>query len=283
MTNAYIRLMRLDKPIGSFLLWYPTAWTLWAANNGIPSLSVLFLFMLGTIIMRSAGCVINDISDRNLDKFVTRTKMRPLTRGEISLKSALLVVVILLFMAFFVLLCLPVACVTYALLALVLTIVYPLCKRFINAPQLILGLAFSMGIPMAYAASGVPLNSTGFLLLIINMLWIIAYDTLYAMADKKDDMVIGIKSTAIYFGSYDRSIVAFLQVTMHFLWLCWASTMQMSLIFYLFWGLAALILFWQQWLIRNSTPKIYIQAFLINNYYGALMWAAIVLGFLQFN
>lgn len=282
MINAAIRLMRLDKPIGSFLLWYPAAWALWAANQGSPAFKILFFFALGTLVMRSAGCVINDILDRKFDKQVKRTEKRPLATAELSLKFALFLASVLLGIALFILLNLPYACMNYAFIALFLTLIYPLGKRFIKAPQCVLGLAFSMGIPMAYAASGVAIDSAAILLFVINSLWILAYDTLYAMADKQDDLRVGIKSTAVYFGAWDKSIVMLLQIFMHGFWLVWAYNMQMKFGFYLLWMFAAVALFWQQGLIRNVTPETCLRAFMANNYYGALMWAAIVSGLVTF-
>ncbi|TAL61908.1 MAG: 4-hydroxybenzoate octaprenyltransferase, partial [Legionella sp.] len=157
--NAYWRLMRFDKPVGTLLLWFPTAWALWFANKGMPSLRLLFLFFMGTVFMRAAGCVMNDIADRNVDKHVMRTQNRPLTSGEIHLFEAIAVLFCLLCAALMVLMLLPSQCFFWAILALAITFVYPFCKRFINAPQMVLGLAFSMGIPMAYVASGVPFDS----------------------------------------------------------------------------------------------------------------------------
>lgn len=276
--NAYWRLMRFDKPVGILLLWYPTAWALWLANKGMPTLSLFILFLCGTVFMRAAGCVINDIADRNIDKHVARTKLRPLTSGEVSLPEAFLLLMILLLAALFILIQLPRNCFYLGLIALFVSFLYPFCKRFLDAPQLILGLAFSMGIPMAYVASGSFLNGECFLLFLINFFWILAYDTMYAMADKEDDLRIGVKSTAIYFASYDRVIIGLLQGLFHGLWLCWALVNQTNLWFYIFWFVAGDVLIYQQKLINKRVPQDCFKAFIVSVYYGLLMWLAVGLG-----
>lgn len=274
--NAYWRLMRFDKPAGTLLLWFPTAWALWLANKGTPSLKILILFFSGTVVMRAAGCVINDIADRNIDKHVQRTMLRPLTSGDVSLKEALVLLGTLLFMALLILINLPRECFYLGCIALFISILYPFCKRFFSAPQFILGLAFSMGIPMAYVASGVSLNSESILLFVLNFSWIVAYDTMYAMTDKEDDLRIGVKSTAIYFANYDRLIIGLLQCVMHGLWLYWALNIHALIGFYIFWLASAVILVYQQQLIRQRERMQCFKAFLISVYYGALMWLAVI-------
>lgn len=274
--SAYIRLMRLEKPIGILLLWFPTAWALWLATNGHPSYRVFFIFLLGTIVMRSAGCVMNDIADRRLDGWVARTRLRPLVTGEVSLPHAFYLLFSLLVVAFILVLFLPIHCFYYALIALIFAEIYPFCKRFLHAPQCVLGLAFSMGIPMAYAAFEVPLNGDVLFLLCINILWVIAYDTIYAMADKEDDLKIGIRSTAIFFGRLDRAVIAGLQMLVQILWLVWTIKMQVSLCFYVFWVAATCNFLWQQWLIVDKKPTNCMRAFKSNAYYGAMMWLALI-------
>ncbi|RUR19684.1 4-hydroxybenzoate octaprenyltransferase [Legionella sp. km535] len=276
--SAYWRLARLNKPVGILLLWYPTAWALWIANKGNPSLKLFTLFLLGTVFMRSAGCVINDIADRNVDRYVARTKLRPLTSGEVSLFESFLVLIFLLFCSLIILINLPQACFYLALVSLFITFLYPFCKRFFNAPQVVLGLAFSMGIPMAYVASYAPMNGNLILLLLINFAWIVAYDTMYAMTDKEDDLKIGVKSTAIYFAEYDRFIIAVLLFTLHSLWLLWAYFFKTNSGFYLIWCAGAWILLYQIKLIHNRNPKECFRAFLVSSYYGMLMWAAVWIG-----
>jgi 4-hydroxybenzoate polyprenyltransferase len=277
--NAHWRLMRFDKPVGTLLLWFPTAWALWLANKGVPSLKLLILFCSGTLLMRAAGCVINDIADRKIDKQVQRTQFRPLTTGELHLKEALVLLLILLCIAFSILLALPWACFYLGCIAFVISIIYPFCKRFFSAPQLILGLAFSMGIPMAYVASNKPLNSECVLLFILNFAWIVAYDTMYALTDKEDDLHIGVKSTAIYFARYDRLIIGILQCMVHVLWLYWALVETVRIGFYSVWTMATFVLVYQQYLIQNRTPKQCLDAFRVSIYYGALMWFAVAISF----
>lgn len=275
--DAYWRLMRFDKPVGILLLWYPTAWALWLANKGMPSLRLFILFLCGTVLMRAAGCVINDIADRNIDKHVARTKFRPLTAGEVSLAETFILLIILLLTALFILIQLPRNCFYLGLIALFVSFLYPFCKRFLEAPQMILGLAFSMGIPMAYVASDLALNAECFLVFLINFSWILVYDTMYAMADKEDDLRIGVKSTAIYFASHDRLIIALLQSLFHSLWLCWALMEQTNLWFYIFWFVAGIVLIHQQKLINKRDPQDCFKAFIVSAYYGAWMWLAVAL------
>ncbi len=276
--SAYWRLARLNKPVGILLLWYPTAWALWIANKGNPSFKLFSLFLIGTVFMRSAGCVINDIADRNVDQHVARTKLRPLTSGEISLIEAFVVLITLLFCSLIVLINLPQDCFYLALISLLITFLYPFCKRFLNAPQIVLGLAFSMGIPMAFVASSVPMNGDLVLLLLINFAWIVAYDTMYAMTDKEDDLKIGVKSTAIYFAACDRLIIGVLLFSLHSLWFIWACLNKSNLGFYLLWGVGAGVLLYQMKLIYNRKPQQCFRAFVVSSYYGALMWGAVCLG-----
>lgn len=269
--GAYWRLMRFDKPIGILLLWFPTAWALWLANKGAPSLRLFLLFLSGTVIMRAAGCVMNDLADRDIDKYVARTQKRPLTAGEVSLTEVGVLLLLLLTAAFLILINLPWNCIYLGFIALFISFLYPFCKRFLNTPQLVLGLAFSMGIPMAYVASGVLINRECALLFLINFFWIVSYDTMYAMTDKADDLRIGVKSTAIYFASYDRLIIGVLQGLFHGLWLYWAQGL-----FYLFWLVAGCVLLYQQVLINQREPEQCFKAFRISIYYGALMWLGII-------
>ncbi len=275
--GAYLRLMRFDKPVGILLLWFPTAWALWIANQGHPSFELKVYFLLGTILMRAAGCIINDIADRNIDRYVKRTSMRPITTGEVTVATALKILALLLFGALMILLQLPTLCVYWAIAALVMTYVYPYCKRLIEAPQLVLGLAFSMGIPMAYVASGLMLSHITLFIFMLNFLWILAYDTIYAMADREDDLRIGVKSTAIRFAQYDCLIIMILHIVLHLMWLYIAYVIHLKLIFYVGWILGMIILFHQQRLIRQGDTKAYMEAFSENIWYGFIMWFALVL------
>lgn len=279
--GSYFRLMRFNKPVGIALLWFPTAWALWLANQGHPPIELIALFFFGTIIMRAAGCIINDIADRKLDPFVSRTKYRPLASGELSLKNALIAFVILLSFALVIVIQLPLLCFYYALIALALTILYPFCKRFFQAPQVVLGMAFSMGIPMAYSASNVLVNWEVIILIVINFAWIVSYDTMYAIVDRADDLKIGIKSTAVLFGQWERWVILCLQLSLHILWLGLAFKLGFSGAFYLFWGLGAVVLLYQQMLVHSRVEASCFKAFLMNVWYGALMWLAVIVAFSQ--
>lgn len=273
--SAYFRLMRMHKPVGILLLWFPTAWALWIANQGNPPLHLILYFLCGTLFMRAAGCIVNDIADRHIDLHVKRTQARPLTTGEVSLFEALVLLFILLLASLFIVLQLPIICFYYAWVALFISIVYPFCKRFFAAPQLILGLAFSMGIPMAYVASGAAINSLMLVLFILNFAWIVAYDTMYALADRDDDLRIGVKSTAVLFAAYDRFIILLLQICFHALWLYIAMDLQEGILFYSCWGIAVLILIYQQVLLGKRAVDQYIAAFSSNVWYGLVMWVGL--------
>jgi len=275
--SAYWRLSRFHKPAGTLLLWAPTAWALWMANREAPSLRLFLLFLAGTIIMRAAGCVMNDIADRNIDGHVQRTKNRPLAAGELTVKQAFALLFVYLLLAFLIVLQLPLNCLYYAVLALLVTFVYPFCKRWINAPQLVLGIAFSMGIPMAYVASHVAFDTGMFMLLLINFLWIVAYDTQYALSDRPDDLLIGVKSTAILFGRFDTLIINVLQIACQLLWLILAWSRQLSWIFYVAWLCASLLFVYQQHLITSGKNDACWKAFASNSWYGLIMWAGIAL------
>lgn len=277
--HPYVRLMRLDKPIGILLLWFPTAIALWVANHGNPPFRLVFYFLLGTIVMRSAGCVVNDLADRHVDRHVHRTAKRPLTTGEVSVLNALLLFTALLFIAFFIVIQLPVQCFYYALVGLPVTVLYPFCKRFIQFPQVILSLAFSVSIPMVYTASAVDLNSDTLLLLMINILWVVAYDTIYALVDRGDDLRLGVKSTAVLFGSHDRSIIAMLQTIMHGLWLPIAYSLHVNNAFYLSWSAGSLVLVYQQYLITDRSPKNCFKAFQWSAVYGFMICTGWFLAF----
>jgi 4-hydroxybenzoate polyprenyltransferase len=274
--SAYIRLMRLDKPIGILLLWFPTAYALWIANHGQPPLELMVYFLMGTIVMRSAGCVVNDLADRHVDKHVKRTAARPLTTGEITVPRALIFLSVLLGIALYILMKLPSKCFYIAVVGLTITCIYPLCKRWIQTPQLVLSLAFSVSIPMVYAASSVPFNADMLLLILINILWVIAYDTMYAMVDKQDDIKIGVHSTAILFGSYDRLIIGTLQGVMHLLWLPIILSRQHNLVAFLGYVVAVLIIIYQQYLIASRQPEACFRAFLWSAAYGVLMWLSVI-------
>lgn len=273
--DVYIRLMRADKPIGTLLLLWPTYWALWLASDGIPDWTVLAAFTIGTFLMRSAGCVINDFADRDFDGAVERTKNRPFAQGRVGKKEALLLTAFLCLLAA---LCLiPLNHLTWlmSLPALFLALTYPFTKRFFPIPQFYLGLAFSFGIPMAFAAvvGNVPFEA--WILFAANALWTLAYDTVYAMADKEDDLKIGIKTSAVTFGRYD--IVAAMLCHGGFTLLMVALGIEIGAT-WAYWA-AVPVTVWLQSLqykaIKNRNRQVCFQTFLANNRIGQVWFLAI--------
>lgn len=272
----FLALMRFDKPIGCLLLLWPTLCALWIATQGNPSARLFWVFTLGVIVMRSAGCVINDYVDREIDPLVERTESRPLASGALSAHQALRLFIFLCLLALGLLLLLPMQVWPWSLPALAITIIYPFMKRFIQAPQLVLGLAFSFSIPMVYVACDRAFDSVLGLLILSNFLWVVVYDTMYAMSDREDDLKIGVNSSAIFFGAYDKLIVGVLQVSVVVLWglLMWRmnllSDFSPSLV------IVAGLFIYQQWLIRNRERQACFQAFLNNGWVGAIIWTGLL-------
>ena len=281
--NQFIRLMRLDKPIGIFLLLWPTLWALLIASQGNPSIQNLTIFILGTILMRSAGCVANDILDRKFDSFVTRTKLRPLANQSISVKSAFFLLITLLLGALICVLFLNKQSFYFSLMALFLALTYPLTKRFFVMPQAYLGLSFGMGIPIAFVANNISLSLTTWLLFLANVFWAIAYDTLYAVTDKNDDLKIGIRSSAIWFGAYVKEAIMFCYTCMMGC-LIWVG--QLENFGWPFYGFIGLSLFFIGLLYRQIltlNPKACFDAFLSNNYLGVFVFLGIFFHYLHVN
>ncbi len=278
--KAYFELMRLNKPIGSLLLLWPTLWALWIAAKGVPDISVLFVFGCGVFLMRSTGCVINDFADRNIDGSVTRTKNRPLPSGRVSAKEALILFFILSTVSLFLVLTQNTLTIKLSFIGLLLAFFYPFSKRFTPLPQLFLGLAFSWSIPMAYAAQTGRLDTVVWLLFIINIIWTIAYDTLYAMVDKEDDLKIGVKSSAILFAPYERVIVAILQLISCALLLLLGFFENLTLIYFISLCFVLGLFIKQHWDMRKNEKDAYFQAFLNNNKIGAVIFIALFLTYL---
>ncbi len=277
---AYWRLARFDRPIGTFLVLWPTLWALWIAAEGIPSTPNLVIFVLGVIVMRAAGCVINDYADRNLDGHVTRTRHRPLATGELSPRAALVFFIVLCALAFVLVLLTNPFTIYLSFGALVLASVYPFMKRHTYLPQVVLGAAFAWSIPMAFAAETDALPTIVWLLYLCTVLWTVAYDTMYAMVDREDDLKIGIKSTAILFGNADRAMIAMLQVLV-ILTLCLIGDQQKLGQFYFLGVVVAATLFvYQQHLIRLRYRKECFQAFLNNNWVGMVVFLGIFMDYL---
>ncbi len=278
--REYALLMRLDKPIGTLLLLWPTLWALWLAAGGMPEPKILLVFVGGVFLMRSAGCVINDFADRNIDGHVRRTRQRPLAAGRVAPREALALFAGLVLLAFTLVLLLDPLTIALSPVAVILAASYPFMKRYTHLPQVVLGTAFAWAIPMAFAAETGTVPAQAWLLFAITVIWTTAYDTLYAMVDREDDLKIGVKSTAILFGRADRLIVGLLQAAMiaGLLWL--GAWQQLSLPYYLGVGAAAALLIQQQWLIRRREAEHCFQAFLANNRVGMAIFAGIFFHFL---
>ena len=274
--KPYADLMRLNKPIGIMLLLWPTLWALWLASGGYPRLMLLFVFVLGVVLMRSAGCVINDLADRNLDAYVKRTCDRPLVSKRVSVGAAMILAGGLLLLAFGLVCLCNAATIRLALVGAVLACGYPFLKRVTHLPQVGLGLAFSWGVPMAFAAVSGEVSLAAWYVFATAMLWPVIYDTMYAMADREDDLNIGIKSTAILFGAHEKGILAVLQAV--FVLMLMGMGVLFKLSFYYGVGVAVVIgLFvYQQWLIKDKKPIPCLAAFTNNHWVGFVIWIGIL-------
>ncbi len=277
--HQYYLLMRMDRPIGTWLLLWPTFWALWIAAQGIPPVDIIFIFALGVFIMRSAGCVINDYADRDIDKHIERTKNRPITSGKVSSREALLLFAVCILSAFVLVLFLNLYTILLSIVALLLAAVYPFMKRYTHYPQIVLGMAFSWAIPMGFAAQLNAIPPVAWLLYGVTILWIVSYDTMYAMADKEEDLKIGVKSTAIIFADNDRLIIGLLQLCFTLGMLLVAWLVQGGVFFYL--GIAGSVIFslYQQYLIRERDKKRCFQAFLNNHWLGMVIFIGIFLNY----
>ncbi len=278
--TRYEKLMRLDRPIGILLLLWPTLWGLWFSSSGRPNLVVLWIFILGTVLMRSAGCVINDYADRHIDPHVERTRDRPLAAGLVSRKEALLLAAGLSLAAFLLILPLNRLTILMSVPALLLAASYPYTKRFFAIPQAYLGIAFGFGIPMAYAAHTGAVPAIAWLLLLANVFWAIAYDTEYAMVDRNDDIKLGIKTSAITFGRFDVAAVMLCYALVLALLAYIGARLGMGWIYYA--GLAAAggVMGYHHLLIRGREREQCFRAFLHNNWVGAAIFAGIALDYL---
>lgn len=270
--HAYALLLRLNRPIGTLLVLWPTLWALLIAGDGRPEIWTVTVFVIGAFLMRSAGCAINDFADRKVDGYVERTRQRPLATGEISAKEAVTLFALLSLISFALVLTLNKLTIALSLAGLLLAFIYPFMKRVTHLPQLVLGIAFSWGIPMAFAAQQNSVPMIAWWLMLANICWTIAYDTLYAMVDRNDDIKVGIKSTAILFGSWDKAIVGLLQLaTLIVLGYC-GQQLQLTLWYWLGLGCCALLFSYQQWLVRHRERGACFKAFLHNNYAGMVIF-----------
>ena len=272
--------MRVDRPIGTFLLLWPTLWALWIAGEGQPRAHIVLIITTGVFVMRAAGCVINDFADRNFDGHVERTQNRPLATGELKPAEALSLFALLLLIALALVLQLNRESLLVAVFAVAIAAFYPFSKRLTYLPQFILGLAFSMGIPMAFTAHHGHVPAVAWWLVLANLLWVVAYDTIYAMVDREDDLKVGIKSTAILFGRFDRHIVFGLGLASLLVLTAIGLGQKLNSYYYLGLVLAFANLLYQQWLIREDDRQRQFQAFLSNNWLGALVFTGLVLSYL---
>lgn len=278
--SDYARLMRLDRPIGILLLLWPVLWALWIAAAGKPSLPVFVVFVAGVILMRSAGCVINDYADREFDPQVERTRNRPLAAGRVHPREALVLFVVLALSAFLLVLLMNRLTILLSFVGAALAVSYPFMKRWTQLPQFYLGAAFGWGVPMAFAAQTGSVSMEAWILFGATLCWAVAYDTAYAMVDREDDIRIGVKSTAILFGRADRLMVALFHALSLAL-LAWAGARAgLGLAYYIGLSLALGLAGWQQWLIRTRSRDHCFRAFMNNNRFGAVIFAGLAIDYL---
>ena len=273
----YVQLMRLDKPIGIWLLLWPTLWALWLAGEGHPDPGIFVVFMLGVVVMRSAGCVLNDFADRNIDPYVERTRNRPLASGAVAPMEALTLFVALALFAIGLAAMLNRPAQILAVIGAGLTIVYPFIKRFVSIPQFVLGAAFGWAVPMAFAAQTGETAQLAWLVFGTAIIWAVIYDTFYAMADREDDLKIGVKSTAILFGDADLFVIGGLQILMLTALVFIGDMAELGFAYFASIFIAAILMGWHQWLARDRQSSACFRAFLHNHYVGMVVFAGIVL------
>ncbi len=278
--KPFIQLMRLDKPVGIYLLLWPTLWALWVAAQGVPDFSVLVIFTLGVIFMRSAGCVINDYADRKVDGHVERTLNRPLITGAVTSKQALILFFSLLVASFLLVLFTNTLTIQLSFAGAALAAIYPFMKRHTHLPQVFLGAAFSWAIPMAFAAQADELPKYIWLIYIANLSWTVAYDTMYAMVDRDDDLKIGVKSTAILFADADKVMIAILQAIAIFCLFLLGSELSLNYFYYLGLFVAIGLMVHQQWLIRARDRAGCFAGFITSHWVGVAVWIGLVLAYL---
>lgn len=275
--RLYSRLMRLDKPVGIWLLLWPTLWALWLAGAGRPDAGLFVVFVLGVIVMRSAGCVLNDFADRKIDPYVERTRQRPIASGAVTPVEALLLFVALSLIAIGLATMLNRPSQLLAVVAGVLTVIYPFIKRFVSVPQFFLGAAFGWAVPMAFAAQTGSATQLGWLVFGVALIWAVIYDTFYAMVDRQDDQRIGVKSTAILFADLDLFVIGGLQILMLIALYFVGDMAGLGLWFYLSLGITAILMGYHQWLARDRKRDGCFAAFKHNHYIGLVVFVGIVL------
>ncbi len=278
--SQYYYLTRLHRSIGIFLLLWPMLWALWIASAGKPDIGVALIFIAGVVLMRSAGCVINDYADRQIDAQVARTQQRPIATGKVTPKEALGVFAVLIIMAFGLVLLTNRFTIMLSVGGVVLAVIYPFMKRHTHLPQVVLGMAFAWSVPMVYAAQTNAINQVAWLIYTITVVWTVIYDTFYAMVDREDDLKIGVKSTAILFGDADRVILFILQLLMFLGLLLLGQQAKLQWPYYLGMAVAACFALYQQYLIRRREPPACFAAFLNNNWLGLVLFVGVVASFL---
>lgn len=279
--TEYGRLVRLDRPIGFWLLLWPVLWALWIAGHGRPREDVLIVFGLGVLVMRAAGCIINDLADRNIDPHVKRTRERPLAARRVSPQEAIVLCATLGLAAVALVTRLNVLTMKLAVVGAVLTVSYPFVKRFFALPQLYLGISFGgWGVPMAFAAESGKLPRIAWVLFLSAVIWAVIYDTMYAMVDREDDLKLGVGSTAILFADLDKAMIGMLQALMVLTLALAGRDMRFGRWYYAGLAAAALQFLYQQWLIRRREPAACLRAFLNNNYVGMVLFVGIALQYL---
>ena len=278
--QQYYLLTRMDRPIGVFLLLWPTLWALWVAAEGLPNWHVLLVFVSGVFLMRSAGCVINDYADREIDPLVSRTRERPIAAGRVKPNEALLLFAVLCLLAFALVLTMNSLTIKLSFVGVALAAIYPFMKRYTHLPQVVLGMAFGWAIPMAFAAQTGSVPKVAWLMYVINVVWSVVYDTMYAMADREDDIKAGVKSTAILFGDADRVIIGILQGTVLLGLYLLGQQLGLGVAYYIGLAVAAVLGVYQQYLIRQRQPAQCFKAFLNNNWLGAAVFAGLVISYL---
>lgn len=279
--HQYYLLTRLNRPIGIFLLLWPTLWALWIAGDGRPDFLVCMVFILGVVLMRSAGCVINDYVDRDIDPHVVRTRERPMAAGRVSSKEALVLFGTLCLAAFGLALLMNNLTIMLSVVGVVLAIIYPFMKRYTHLPQVFLGMAFGWAVPMVFAAQTGAVPQVAWLLFVATVLWATAYDTMYAMVDRPDDMRIGVKSTAILFGEADRLLIGMIQLLFLVAMLLVGRQLELGSFYYGGLLVAAGFGIYQQYLIRRREAAACFKAFLNNNWFGAAIFCGIVLHYIN--
>ena len=278
--QQYAYLMRLDKPIGILLLLWPTLWALWLAARGMPNQTILFVFVSGVVLMRSAGCAINDFADRHVDGFVARTKTRPLAAKKLTAFEACVLAGVLMLCVFLLVLLCNAFTIKLAFVGALLAIIYPFLKRVTHLPQFGLGLAFAFSVPMAFAAVTNQVSASAWFLFAASALWPVMYDTIYAMVDRDDDVRVGIKSTAILFGQWDVMLIAAMQIIMLMMFCIVGVLFSLNHLYYLSLVMVGMLFIYQLWLVKDRDRERCFRAFLNNNYVGMLIFSGIIVGLL---